>query len=154
MCPMKSATKRFLGNPYSLDGSSTCSTLPWFITAMRCDSASASDLRMGDEHEGDAHFALQVDQLDLHFLTQLGIQRRQRFIEQQQARTVDQPARQRHALLLSAGKFVRIFVGLVGQAHLFQRFLQTLVAFPSGWQRDILSGKAMFSATVMCGNSA
>lgn len=110
-------------------------------------------LCVGDENKSDSYFALQVDQLHLYFFTQLGVQRRQRLIEQQQARTVDQPAPQRHALFFPAGEFVRIFSCLAGQAHLLQRFLQTLACFFRRAARH-LERKAMFSATVMCGNSA
>ena len=54
-----------------------------------------------DVDERDADFLLQVDQLDLHFLAELRIERGQRFIEQQHRRMRDQRARDRHALLLS-----------------------------------------------------
>ncbi len=79
-------------------------------------------LRMGHEHESDADILLQVDQLDLHLLAQLGIQRTERFIQQQQARAVDQGAPERHALLLAARQFARIMLRLVGQMHQLQRF--------------------------------
>ena len=60
-------------------------------------------LVMGDEDEGDAGLALQPLQLDLHFLAQLVVERRQRFVEQQDLRLRRQRAGERHPLLLAAG---------------------------------------------------
>ncbi|ESQ67962.1 hypothetical protein PA15_0306525 [Pseudomonas aeruginosa HB15] len=77
-------------------------------------------LIVGDIDEGDADVLLQVDQFDLHFFAQLGVQRRQRFVEQQQARPVDQRAGDRHALALAAGKLCRHAPALVRQAHVLQ----------------------------------
>ena len=59
-------------------------------------------LGVGDEHECDPSFFLQIDQLDLHLLPQLRIQRPQRFIQQQQARAIDQSPGKCYTLLLSA----------------------------------------------------
>ena len=69
-----------------------------------------------DENKSDAYFALQRFQLVLHLAAQIGIERGKRFIEQQHARAVDQRARQRHALLLSAAQARRR--GLREFAHL------------------------------------
>ena len=71
--------------------------------------------------ERDADFLLQVDELDLHFLAELRVQRGQRLVEQQHCRMRDQRAAQRHALPLSAGQLVRIALGEALQAHVFQR---------------------------------
>ena len=57
---------------------------------------------MCHKDEGDADFALQRLQFDLHLPAQIGVQSRKRFIEQQQSRTIDQRAGQRNALLLAA----------------------------------------------------
>ena len=59
-------------------------------------------LIMRHENEGDAGFGLQAFQLDLHFLAQLQIERRKRFVQQQNARLRGQRAGQSHALLLAA----------------------------------------------------
>ena len=78
-------------------------------------------LIMGDVNECDADFLLQIDELDLHFLAQLRIERGQRLIEQQHRRLRDQRAAQRDALLLPAGELVRIALAEALQAHVFQR---------------------------------
>ena len=54
------------------------------------------------KHERDADFALQGLQLHLHLAAQVGVQRRERFVEQQQLRPVHQRAGQSDALLLAA----------------------------------------------------
>ena len=46
-------------------------------------------LGVGHENERDADIALQAYQLDLHLLAQLGVERAQRLVEQQQTRPVD-----------------------------------------------------------------
>ena len=61
-------------------------------------------LVVGHEDEGDPGFKLQPLQLDLHFLAQLQVQRRQGFIEEEDLRLRGQRTCQRHALLLAAGK--------------------------------------------------
>ncbi len=107
------------------------------------------DLRVGDEHERDADIALQVDQVDLHLLAQLGVERTERLVEQQQARTVGQPARQRNALLLPAGQLVRIGCCLVGEVHLFENLARHPVDFGGRAARhlqrksDVLSHRHM-----------
>jgi hypothetical protein len=78
-------------------------------------------LGVRDKYEGDADFALQVDEFALHFLAQLGVQRRQWLVQQQQAGAIHQPPRQRHPLLFPAGEFVGIGGGLVLQMHVGKR---------------------------------
>ncbi|EGE55388.1 hypothetical protein RHECNPAF_930033 [Rhizobium etli CNPAF512] len=64
-------------------------------------------LVMGDEDGGDAGLALQAANFRAHFEAQLGVEIGERFIEQQHVGLADQGARQRHALLLAAGKLGR-----------------------------------------------
>ena len=64
-------------------------------------------LVMRHVQHGDAQFALDAAQLGAHLHAQLGVQVRQRLIEQQQGRFDDDGARQRHALLLAAGHLRR-----------------------------------------------
>ncbi|MNN36434.1 hypothetical protein D3C81_1503320 [compost metagenome] len=78
---------------------------------------------MGDQHEGDAHLALQAQQLGLHFLAQLAVQRRQGFVQQQYRGFVDQGAGQGHPLLLAARKFMGLALAEAGQAHHLQRLV-------------------------------
>ena len=59
---------------------------------------------MGDEDEGDAELALQGFQLKLHLLAQLEVQRPQRFVQQQDARLVDEGPGDGDALALAAGE--------------------------------------------------
>ena len=73
--------------------------------------------------EGDADFLLQIDQLDLHFLAQLRVERGQRLVEQQHGRMGDQRARDGHPLLLAAGKLVRIALAEARQSDIFERLL-------------------------------
>jgi hypothetical protein len=72
--------------------------------------------------ERDADLLLQIDQLDLHLLAQLGVERGQRLVEQQHCRMRDQRPADRHPLLLAAGKLVRIAFAEAGQAHILEGF--------------------------------
>ena len=78
-------------------------------------------LVVGDEHEGDAEFALQRLQLDLHGRAQLLVKGCQRLVEKQHRRPVDDGARQRHALLLAARHFVDAPCPEAAQPDHFQR---------------------------------
>ena len=51
---------------------------------------------------------MQVAQLDLHLLAQLLVERRERLVQQQDARLEHDRARQRHALPLAAGELVEL----------------------------------------------
>ena len=59
-------------------------------------------LIMGDKHKGDAKTLLQGLQFILHGFAQFQIQRAQRFVQQQNARLIDQGTRQSHPLALPA----------------------------------------------------
>ena len=59
-------------------------------------------LIMGDKDERDANFALQGFQFDLHLATEVGIERGERLVEQEQARPIHQCPGQGDALLLAA----------------------------------------------------
>ena len=74
-------------------------------------------LVVGDEDEGDAGLVLQALQLDLHFLAQLVVERRQRFVEQKHLGLRRQRAGQRDALLLAAGNLAGAAVGELFHAH-------------------------------------
>ena len=66
---------------------------------------------------GDAQFALDAAQFGAHLHAQLGVQVRQRFVQQQQGRFDDDGARQRHALLLATGHLRRQAGFKSGQSH-------------------------------------
>ena len=72
--------------------------------------------------ERDADLLLQVDELELHVLAQLRVERRERLVEQQHRRMRDQRARDRDALLLAAGELVRIALAESGEADVLERF--------------------------------
>ena len=65
-------------------------------------------LIMRDVNEGHREPLLDRFELDLHRLAQLQVERAQRFIEQQDARLVDDCPSQRHALPLAAGELRRL----------------------------------------------
>ena len=71
-------------------------------------------LIVGDVEDGQLRqFAVQTGNLFHHVMTNLRIQRRQRFIKQQHLRTHGNGAGYRDALLLAAGKLMRIAGGVV-----------------------------------------
>ncbi|MNI44240.1 hypothetical protein D3C73_986060 [compost metagenome] len=84
---------------------------------------------MRDEHDGLVQLGLQLQQLVLHFAADERVQRRERFVHQQDFGISGQRARQAHALLHAAGQLVRILVFETGQAHLFQPVARPLFTF-------------------------
>ena len=103
--------------------------------------------------ERDADLLLHVDELDLHLLAQLGVERRQRLVEQQHRRMRDERAGDRDALLLAARELVRIALAEAREPHVLER-LGDLARRSSAGRCAICSGNATLSSTVMCGNSA
>jgi hypothetical protein len=73
--------------------------------------------------EGHAELAMQFLQLDLHVFAQLLVERAERLVHQHQLRLEHQGARQRHALLLAAGKLARQPVVHAAQLHHLERAL-------------------------------
>jgi len=71
-----------------------------------------------DEDERDPEARLEELQLQLHLLAQLAVEGAERLVEEQDGGTVHQGARERDALLLSAGELRRLPVGEA--AHLDQ----------------------------------
>ena len=63
---------------------------------------------MGDEDGGDADAALNLPQLDLHFLAQPAVERAEGLVEQQHLGLGDQSAGQGNALLLAARQLARL----------------------------------------------
>ena len=61
-------------------------------------------LVMRDDDEGGAELALQLHELELGLAAKFLVEGGQRLVEQQHARALDQRARQRHALTLTAGE--------------------------------------------------
>ncbi|MNZ80381.1 hypothetical protein D3C78_990130 [compost metagenome] len=83
-------------------------------------------LIVGDENEGDPGFFLHALEFDLHFLAQLEVQGRQRFIQQQHFGFRRQGPGQSHPLLLAAGQFGRFAFGQVLHLHQREHFLDPL----------------------------
>ena len=104
--------------------------------------------------ERDADLLLQVDELELHVLAQLGVEGGQRLVEQQHRRMRDQRARDGDALLLAARELVRIALAEAREPHIGERFGDFRARSARAAVFAILSGKATLPSTVMCGNSA
>ena len=82
---------------------------------------------MRDENGREAQPLLQRAQVAAHGHPQLGVEIGQWFVEQQHLGLYRDSARQRHALLLAAGKLRRAAVGQFGEADQRQRFLHAPV---------------------------
>ena len=92
---------------------------------------------------------------DLHLLAQLLVERAERLVHQQQARRRNQGARHRDALLLAAGELARIAGPRCAELQPGRASRRCAGAASSRESHvRMRSGKPMFSATVMCGNSA
>lgn len=74
-------------------------------------------LIVGDKDRGQAQSLLDVADLLPQRFADAGVQRRQGFVQQQDARLHHQRARQCHALTLTAGQFVRVVLFLAAQCH-------------------------------------
>ena len=72
---------------------------------------------MRDVHERGAGLAVHAPQLDLHLQPDLEVERRERLVEQQHARAVDERAGQRDALHLAAGQLVGPALAVALEAH-------------------------------------
>ena len=89
-------------------------------------------LVVGDEDGGDVELPLQASQLAPHLLPQLAVEGGQRLVEQQDVGLEHDGAGQRHALLLPAGKLVRLALAVAAQAHGLQRPLDLLLHLAAG----------------------
>ncbi len=93
-------------------------------------------LVVGDEDERDTDAALHLLELPLHLLAQLGVERAQRFVEQQHAGTVDQRTRQGNALALAAAELRRLARFEAAEAHGLQDFRDSRGALTAGHAAD------------------
>ncbi len=80
-------------------------------------------LVMSDEDRGDVNFGMQRAQPLPQLLAHLGIERAERFVEQQDARLDRQRAGKRNALSLAAGQLAGIAVGQPVELHQIQQLL-------------------------------
>ncbi len=76
-----------------------------------------------DKDERDADLALQILQLQLHLAAQIRIESRERLIEQQHTRAVDQRSGESNALLLPAAELRRLSLRELGHVHLLERHI-------------------------------
>ena len=84
-------------------------------------------LVMRHQQKRDSDIALQILQFDLHLAAQFAIECGKRFIEEQHRRPIYECPRQRHALLLAAGKFPGSPPLIAGEAHHGERFGDSLL---------------------------
>ena len=84
-------------------------------------------LVVGDDDGGDAEPLLQLPQFHLHGFAQLGVERRQRLVEQEELWRQRQRAGDRHALALAARKLGHRPVGKAGQMDQRQQLVGALL---------------------------
>ena len=108
---------------------------------------------MRDVDEGDPDVVLDHLQLELHLLAQLEVERAERLVQEQDARTVDERAGEGDTLLLAAGELPRFPPLRPGEPDDFQDLEHTAADLVA---RDAtaLSPNATFSKTSRCGKSA
>jgi len=95
-----------------------------------CDAVAHHErlvLIVRDEDRRDSKFTQQMAQLDLHGLAQLAVERAERLVEQQQRRLDDYGARDRDALLLSAGEREHAAIREAFHAHQRERLADALL---------------------------
>ena len=103
-----------------------CSTRPWFITTIRSDSASASDCACVTKTKVMPRLRLQQLQLVLNRLAQIGVERAERLVEQQDVGLDHQAPRERDALALAAGEPVSAALGNVARGRSLSSMRSTL----------------------------
>ena len=111
-------------------------------------------LVVGHEHERDPHALLQVLELDLHLLAQLGVERRHRLVEQQQLGLEHERARERHPLLLPARDLVDAARSPGPSSRTSSSVASTRRAISGRGVPRTSRPKATLPSTVRCGKSA
>ena len=89
-------------------GEPTCSTRPQIHDDDRVGGCHRLALIVRDIDRRVLVGVVQAPDLEAHLLAQIGVEIRERFVEQQRLRFDDERPRQRRALLLAAGQFMRI----------------------------------------------
>ena len=85
-----------------------------------------------DIDRGELEFALQALELEPHALAQLGVEIRQRLVEQQELRLHHQRARERKPLLLAAGELGGVALGEFIELHRREHAHHPLFDFACG----------------------
>ena len=153
MVPTNSATNAVAGRSYSSAGAATCSSLPGPHDADPVGHRQRLLLVVGDEQGGGAEPLLQGADLLAQLQPDLGVEGRQRLVEQQHPRLDRERAGERDALLLAAGQLVRELPGLGGQADHVEQLGGPLAA--DGAARPCASAgrTPTLSSALMFGNS-
>jgi hypothetical protein len=123
---MNSAAKSVRGRSYISSGAPSCSTLPLVEQEHAIRQGQRLDLIVSDADRADLQPPHQLAQPHPRLLPQLGVEVAQRLVEQEQRRLVDDGARQRHPLLLSARELVRVAPGHRRKADLAQHRVRPL----------------------------
>ena len=116
-------------------GLPTCTMPPWFITQIRSAMVIASSWSCVTNRKVIADLALQALEEALHLPAQLGVERAQRLVEQDQPRLADDRARQRHPLALAAAELGGIARAEIGRAPPAPSASSTRVAALGAWRR-------------------
>ena len=119
--PTNSATNAVAGRSYSSSGRGELLQPAGAHHADPVGHRQRLRLVVGDEDGGDAELELEPADLLAQLHPHLGVERRQRLVEQQHPRAQGERAGQRDPLLLAAGELVRVAVAVVGQADQLQQ---------------------------------
>ena len=92
---------------------------------------------VGDDDEGLTKLVAEVEEELVEFGLVLGVEGAGGLIGENHGRTVDEGAGYGHALFLTAGEFVGLMGGSIGQSHEVEQFLGTLLGPSSGEARNI-----------------
>ena len=113
-------------------------------------------LIVGDEHRGDADVAEDSGDLGADVDAQAGVERRERFVEEENRRIGGERSGERDALLLAAGQGVGQSVAEPDEVDQLEQFVDSAPPARTGSACCISERRpnAMLSATVRCGNSA
>ena len=109
---------------------------------------------MGHVEDRRAELPADVDDLELQRLAELPVEGAERLVHEQQPRLEDDGPGEGDPLLLAARQLARIAVAEVVELDERQRVGDPALDLGPRGRRRIWSGKAMFWAAVMCGNSA
>ena len=108
---------------------------------------------MRDVDERDPDLVLDALQLELHLLAELQVERAERLVEQEDARVVDERARERDALLLAARELLRLALPRTLEADELEHLGDA--PFSSAFGTPFRSSpKPTLSSIDMCGKSA
>ncbi len=107
-----------------------------------------------DEDEGALERLMQPVAFGAQFASQLGIEARQRFVEQERRWVGHQRAGERDPLRLAARALARHLVEQVRDAHHLGDLAHALLPAPPGARFFMRRPNSMFCATFLCGNSA